>query len=132
MLWRSVYLSNDRFHVDAIRVAPGGERIYPGGTAAAYSVARDLPSLTGDTMLAHDIERFIRLSDGFVAPDPARQGVLIDIRYSMLPTSVEPMWGLDTNVAAATRHARFEFYRDRPDNMRAAFIAMLLGRDLPE
>jgi inner membrane protein len=67
-----------------------------------------------------------------VAPDPGRDKVLIDIRYSMLPTSVTPMWGIDIDLASPTQHARFRIYRDRSENMRQKFVAMLLGRDLPE
>ena len=130
-LWRSVYASGDRFHVDAIRVGPGFERVYPGASALRFDAARDLPDLPRDSLLARDVERFARLSDGFVAPDIDRQRVLIDIRYSMLPTGVAPMWGLDLNVASSSEHARFEIYRDRPADARETFVAMLLGRDLP-
>lgn len=132
VLWRSVYRSGERFYVDAIRVGPGRERIYSGASAPAFNLRRDLPGLDPNSLEAQDIERFTVLSDGFVIPDPVREGVLIDVRYSMLPTSTASMWGLDLQAATATRHARFEFYRDRPENLRAAFIAMLLGRDLPE
>ena len=93
---------------------------------------RDLPDLPRDSVLARDIERFYRLSNDFVVPDPGRDNVLIDIRYSMLPTSVTPMWGIDLNLALPTQHAKFRIYRDRSENMRETFIAMLLGRDLPE
>jgi inner membrane protein len=81
---------------------------------------------------ARDIERFTVLADGYVISDPGRTGVLTDVRYSMLPTTISPMWGIDLNADSASQHTRFEVYRDRPDNARAAFTAMLLGRDLPD
>ena len=93
---------------------------------------RDLPDLPRDSVLARDIERFYRLSNGFVVPDPGRDNVLIDIRYSMLPTGVTPMWGIDLNLASPTQHTKFRIYRDRSENMRETFVTMLLGRDLPE
>ena len=92
---------------------------------------RDLPDLPQDSVLARDIERFYRLSDDFVVPDPGRDNVLIDIRYSMLPTSITPMWGIDLNLASPTQHAKFKTYRDRSESMWETFFAMLLGRDLP-
>jgi hypothetical protein len=35
-------------------------------------------------------------------------------------------------VTSVSQHAKFEVYRDRPENLRESFIAMLLGRDLPQ
>jgi inner membrane protein len=131
ILWRSVYLSGDRFYIDAIRVGLSPARVYPGGSARRFTLERDLPDLPPNSVLSRDIGRFQRISDGFVVPDPGRDKVLIDIRYSMLPTSTTPMWGIDLDVTSASQHAKFEIYRDRPDNIRESFTAMLLGRDLP-
>ena len=131
LLWRSVYASGDSFYIDAIRVGPGVERVYPGASLRRFDADRDLPDLPRDSVLWRDIERFERLSDGFVVADPGRDKVLVDIRYSMLPNGIEPMWGLDYDVVSTARHARFEVYRDRPANTGQAFKAMLLGRDLP-
>ena len=132
VLWRSVYLSADNFHVDAVRVGLGPARISPGATAPRFERGRDWPQLPPDSVLANDIERFEKFSDGFVAPDPTRENVLIDVRYSMLPTGVTPIWGIDLGPGAESEHARFVNYRDRPPDYRQQFIAMLLGRDLPE
>jgi len=131
VLWRSVYQLDDLFYVDAIRVGPGPERIYPGGSVREFNLERDRPQLERESVLAGDIARFARLADGYVVPDPGRANVLTDIRYSMLPTGITPMWGIDLGVGLASRHAKFEVYRDRPDNARDLFLAMLLGRDLP-
>ncbi len=131
VLWRSVYQSNDMFYVDAIRISPGPNRVYPGGSARAFDLEREFPKLTGESVLSRDIARFSRLANGYVVPDPGRDNVLIDIRYSMLPTGITPMWGIDLNVATTAQHAQFEIYRDRPNNARDLFLAMLLGRDLP-
>ena len=132
VLWRSVYRSGDDYHVDAIRLAPGPERIYPGGAVRAFDLERDLPDLPRDSVVAGDIERFLRLSEGFVVADPGREGVLSDIRYAMLPTGTAPMWGLDLNVESDSQHAAFVSYRDRPDDYRERFVAMLLGRYLAD
>jgi len=129
VLWRSVYESDGIFYVDAIRVGPGPDRTYPGGSVARFNPGRDLPGLAQDTVLRRDIDRFSRLADGFVVLDSTRKRVLTDIRYSMLPTTLTPMWGLDLNQEADSEHARFEVYRDRPDNARELFTDMLLGRD---
>lgn len=132
VLWRSVYRSEGRYYVDAIRVGAGPERIYPGDSVAVFDIERDLPGIEKDSVLARDIERFSRLSNGYVVPDPGRARVLIDVRYSMLPTAITPMWGIDLDVGSNAQHAKFEVYRDRPGNARDLFLDMLLGRDLAQ
>ena len=97
-----------------------------------FDLQRDFPELARNSILAGDIERFSRLADGYVIADAARSRVLVDVRYSMLPTSTRPMWGIDLNAASASEHARFEIYRDRPENYRELFVKMLLGRDIPQ
>jgi len=127
VLWRSVYQSGDRFHVDAIRVGLGAARVYPGASLRQFDPERDLPDLQPDSVLTDDIARFSALADDYVVMDPGRSKVLTDIRYSMLPTTVTPMWGIDLNVASKSQHASFVVYRDRPDNAREIFVTMLLG-----
>lgn len=132
VLWRSVYQSGEHFYVDAIRVGAGGTRIYQGSSAPLFRLDRDRPQLRQDSALALDIARFSRLSNGYVIADPVRANVLTDIRYSMLPISVTPMWGIDLDRTTESGHAKFEVYRERPENARDLFMAMLLGRDLAE
>ncbi len=132
LLWRSVYQSNDRFYVDAIRVGLVSNRIYVGETIAKFKLERDLPQLDKASTLSNDILRFSRLADGYVVPDPNRDKVLIDVRYSMLPNDVSAMWGIDLDTASVSQHVQFKVYRDRPDNARDVFMAMLMGRDLPD
>lgn len=131
VLWRSVYQSGDRFHVDAVRIGLGAARVYPGASLQQFSRARDLPDLQPDSVLARDIDRFSTLADDYVVMDAGRSLVLADIRYSMLPNAVAPMWGVDLNTGSSMQHADFKVYRDRPANAGSLFIAMLLGRDLP-
>ena len=132
VLWRSVYQSNDRFYVDAIRVGLFSNRIYAGETIEKFKFQRDLPHIDQASTLSNDVLRFSKLADGYVVPDPSRDKVLIDVRYSMLPNGVYPMWGIDLNTASVSEHAKFKVYRDRPENARDLFLAMLLGRDVPD
>ena len=132
VLWRSVYQSNDRFYVDAIRVGLFSNRIYAGETIEKFKFQRDLPHIDQASTLSNDVLRFSKLADGYVVPDPSRDKVLIDVRYSMLPNGVYPMWGIDLNTASVSEHAQFKVYRDRPENARDLFLAMLLGRNVPD
>ncbi len=130
VLWRSVYESNGVYFVDGVRVGIfGGKRIYQGELAKRFELERDMPQLNPGTALSHDIERFRYFSDGFVIADSTRKNVLVDVRYSMLPTGLAPIWGIDMNVESEEQHAQFINYRDRAGFTRERFLGMLLGRD---
>ena len=129
LLWRSVYESDGEFYVDGIRVGLlGGVQVYEGSRARRFVFERDMPELKTNSPLRHDIERFLYFSEDFVIADPTRENVLVDVRYSMLPTGLAPLWGIDLNVESATQHAQFVNYRDRSVDTRELFIWMLLGK----
>ena len=131
ILWRSIYESEGHFFVDAVRVSPFSRpRIYPGGQLAKFDAKRDLPQLEAGSAVEHDISRFIRFSDGYVAMDPSRPKLLIDVRYSMLPTSLMPLWGIEMPLASQQQHSRFVNYRDLSATARNQFITMLTGGEL--
>ena len=131
ILWRSIYESEGGFFVDAVRVAPFSRpRVYPGGQVVKFHAEQHLPQLEPGSALEHDISRFIHFSDGFIAMDPTRQDVLIDVRYSMLPTSLMPLWGIEMTLASQQRHSRFVNYRDLSADARNQFLAMLMGHEL--
>lgn len=131
MLWRSVYLSGGTYYIDAVR--PGllsASRTYPGGSIAHFVPERDLPGLPAKSTLARDIERFTALSDGYVAIHPDRPNVLSDVRYSNLPNSVLPLWGIELDLARPDRHTEERFFRDLSRETRTAFLQLVLGRPL--
>ena len=130
VVWRSLYVAAGRVHVDAIRIGLTGDvRVYPGETAALFVVDRDL-ELPPGSVLYRDVQRFVAFTDGLPVRHPARAQVIGDARYSMLPTSLEPLWGIVLDPASPDAHARFETHRDVTPAIRRQFIAMLLGRDL--
>ena len=130
VLWRSIYIAGDRIYVDAIRIGlPGNSRIYPGESAARLDPQRDL-DLPSGSQLSRDVERFVVFTDGYPVRHPVRAEMIGDARYSMLPTSLEPLWGIVLDPAAPQGHARFETNRTLTPAVRRRFIDMLLGRDL--
>ena len=133
VLWRSIYQSGDHFYVDGIRLRfLDQDKIYPGGSAKRFSADLDMPDLDPDSALNHDINRFLYFSNDYVIIDPQRSQVLVDLRYSMLPTGLSPLWGIDMNVKTKDQHAAFINYRDSSTETRGHFIDMLLGRPLPD
>ena len=131
VLWRTIYQSGERFHVDAIRAGLSAEpRHYPGGSLPRF-VPQQLAGIEADSVLALDIGRFQRFSDGYVAHHPAQPNILGDVRYSMRPNGLAPLWGIEYDPDAPHRHVAFLTFRELDPATRAAFVAMLAGKALP-
>ncbi len=130
VLWRSIYETADNFHVDAVRVGMATRRTYPGGVIGKFVLDAELPALSAVSRLHQDIERFSAFSDGFVARHPQRADVLGDVRYSMEPTSLVPLWGIALGLDHPERHVRWVVFRELPEAGQAEFWSMLLNRDL--
>ena len=127
VLWRSVYIHEDRIHVDAIRVGLfDAVRVFEGESVARFSLDRDLPQLDESSVLYADIVRFLSFSDGYVALDPMQANVLGDIRYSMLPVSARPLWGIVIDPDKPQVHADYRFFRDSGPSVRETFLNLLL------
>ena len=128
LLWRAVYLHEDQIYVDAVRVGLLAEtRVYPGQSVPLFRLSEQLPTLEPGSVLAKDIRRFTRFSEGYVARDPKQPRVLGDIRYSMLPNSVRPLWGIVIDPGAPQAHVDYRFFRDHTPALRQNFMAMLRG-----
>ncbi|HCI70160.1 MAG TPA: hypothetical protein DHV30_06040 [Balneola sp.] len=75
-----------------------------------------------------DIERFSELSDGLLVRHPNHPNVLGDARYSMLPTTTSPLWGITIDTTKADHHVNFDSFRDASLETRTKFLDMILGR----
>ena len=129
VLWRSVYIHGDRIYVDAVRVGLFDKgKVIEGESVARFSLANDLPQLDDSSVLYRDILRFLSFSDGYVAFDPMQANVLGDIRYSMLPVSTRPLWGIVIDPDRPQVHADYQFFRDSSQSVRETFINQLFDR----
>ncbi|GHD61495.1 hypothetical protein GCM10017083_48900 [Thalassobaculum fulvum] len=130
LLWKTVYETPERFHVDGVR--PGVlRRVFPGTSIARLDRARDLPWLDPDTQQARDLERFRRFSDGFVARDPDHPDRIIDVRYSFLPTSVRGLWSIELSPGAAPdAHVRYRTHREQARDSLGRLWSMIAADGL--
>ena len=142
LLWRSVYIHNNRIYVDAMRVGLFSEnKVFEGESVEKFSVEKYLPGLDVSSVLHADIQRFSKFSDGFVALEykeessqgmkniSAEKNVLGDLRYSMLPVSAKPLWGIIIDKKNPQLHADYLFFRDNSQKVRQTFLDMLLLND---
>lgn len=99
-LWKVVYETEEAFYVDAVRTGYS-PKVFPGDSVRKLNIERDLPWLDRDSQQARDIERFRWFSNGYIARDPVYHNRVIDIRYSMLPNQVAPLWSIELSPDAA-------------------------------
>ncbi|MFM7275472.1 MAG: metal-dependent hydrolase, partial [Gammaproteobacteria bacterium] len=111
LLWKVVYETEDRFHVDTVR-AGLDTRFYPGESVPVLDVASHFPWLSPDSQQALDVERFRWFSNGYLAPHPRDPLQVIDMRYSMVPNEIEPLWTIRLDPRAG-REAHVEYLASR-------------------
>ena len=76
-----------------------------------------------------DIERFRWFSQDYLGFDQDRN-LVTDVRYSMIPNQIAPMWGLVIDEQkGANEHAVWWASRDLDDDSLTIFAEMLLGYD---
>jgi len=129
LLWRSIYKTDGRLYVDAVRMA-WRPKIYQGDSISLYDIDRNNPSLDKASTLYKDMQRFNFFSDGYIAAHPEKPNVLADMRYSIQPDGLLPLWGIEFDPAKPQKHARFSVYRNLTKSNRQRFFSMLLGEEL--
>lgn len=143
LVWKSIYEYDGHYYSDAIRVGLGSTKVYPGTgqglkkfeLTKAEQDQGENPSLTqAVSTLENDIRRFHWFSDGWVARIPEReeggQTVLGDIRYSLLPQEIDPLWGIQYDAAQPEKHVSYVAFRNVTDRRFKTFGRMMAGQDL--
>ena len=92
ILWKSIYQHNDTFYVDAIRTVQLSTWCV-GESIRAFDYEQHLPDLDEDSQQKKDIERFRWFSQDYLGYDEEKN-IVTDVRYSMIPNQIDPMWGL--------------------------------------
>ena len=126
ILWKSIYQHKETYFVDAIRTASSSTWC-SGETIEALNLTKHLPSLELDSQQARDIERFRWFSQDYLGYYPANK-LVTDIRYSMIPSEIRPMWGLELNSGVSNEdHAIWWANRGLSDHQLNSFKNMLMG-----
>lgn len=123
--WRGQYEYEGRVYVDAYHVSPWrGQVVYEGGSLPLYKHVSDVGPVQ-----QKDFEYFEFFSDGWVARAPSDGNLLGDIRFAMLPNSLDPIWGIKFQDDA-TKHILFENVRSRKEGDFGRLWAMIKGEPL--
>jgi len=129
LLWRTVYIAENKIYVDAVR-AGAVPTLYPGKSVALFDVNTHATAIKQGSVVYNDIKRFEKFSAGYIALSPVDNKVLGDMRYSMLPTSAEPLWGITWQAENQDQHVSYNFYRVNTPENRNIFKQMLMGQSL--
>ena len=126
ILWKSIYQHGDRFYVDAIRA--GREITWcPGESIKVFDYQNHLSGLEKNSQQMKDIERFRWFSQDYLGFNGDKK-LVTDVRYSMIPDRVAPMWGLVIDERLGkNEHAVWWTSRDLDDDSLTLFQEMLLG-----
>jgi len=137
-LWKSIYEFNGRYFSDAIFVGPFGSRVYessePEGLAKFDVGTFPRPNSNAESILEKDLKRFAWFSDDWLARVPhhetPKQMVVGDIRYSLMPQEIDPLWGIRFDQENYDAHVEYVTFRNVTDRKFGVFRKMLLGWDL--
>ena len=127
LVWKIVYETDDRFYVDAVRsgLAP---TVFEGSSVQKLDLDRDMPWLDRGSQQALDIERFRWFSNGYIALDPVHSHRVIDVRYSMIPNEVAPLWSIELDPQHGREaHAAYLVHRES-GGAGARLWSLLSGR----
>ena len=92
ILWKSIYQHEETFYVDAIRTVESSSWC-SGESIRIFDYQYHLPNLDKESQQKRDIERFRWFSQDYLGFNEDLN-LVTDIRYSMIPNQIEPMWGL--------------------------------------
>lgn len=131
LLWRTIYLHNGHYYVNAIWVFPGEKpRIYPGRSVEMFTVQDAVKYVPPDSVLGSDIERFRHFSQGYLYRHPNEPFVLGDLRYAIFPDSIVPLWGIRINPNKTGSHAELEYFRDTSKSSLIRLWKMICGQEV--
>ena len=128
ILWKSIYQHKETFYVDAIRTAQSSTWC-TGESIRVFDYQYHLPNLEKESQQKKDIERFRWFSQDYLGYDKERN-IVTDVRYSMIPNQIAPMWGLMIDEQRGVNdHAIWWTSRSLDQSQIDLFKNMLKGRN---
>ena len=76
-----------------------------------------------------DVERFRWFSDDYLAVDSKNR--IFDMRYSMLPNEIDPMWGITLDLENPLEHVQWWTDRSLTSDERSRFFDLLVEESCP-
>ena len=128
LLFKTIYETDGFYHVDSIRVG-FDTLICEGGSIEKLSLEARFPDLDVGSKQYTDVERFRWFSDDYLAVD--RKNRIFDMRYSMLPNEIKPMWGVTLDLKNPSEHVKWWTDRSLTSDERNRFFDLLVEESCP-
>ena len=101
-----------------------------GDHAKRLDLTTAFPWLDPNSQQARDVERFRWFSNGYLAVDRDDPSLIVDIRYSHLPTEIKGLWGIRLDPQApVNQHVTWIARRSADSERFEQLWAMLNGRE---
>lgn len=124
ILWKTIYQYQNRFYVDAIKIG-FSQKMYPGDSIEKFQWELHAPTIPKNSVQGQDIERFRWFSSDYLSPHPEQKNVLVDMRYSLIPNQINPLWGIEVNPEQPSTHVQRKTFHSMSLKSRADFFKML-------
>lgn len=127
LLWRSIIIVDQTAYIDAIRAGwLNNVKIYPGSSVDIFD-PQNINHLPETSRSYRDLHTYYLLADHLLVQHPEQENFIGDLRYSMLPDSIAPMWGLRIDPQQPDQAPEFVVERELSPAMREKFWIMLKG-----
>ena len=126
LVWRAQYEYAGNIYYDAFHTSPWrGNVLYEGGYLPLF-----VPPENISETQKQDLDYFTFFSDGWLAYAPGVDGLIGDMRFSMLPNQSGPIWGIRLQPETPEAHVLFENIRTRSEGDVARLWSMIKGDQL--
>lgn len=130
LLWRGQYTHKNTMYVDAYHSSPWrGFVRYDGDSYPLFQPNYQFFKKIGKTQM-RDLDYFAFFSDGWVAEFPKDSGTVSDMRFSTLPNTLQPLWGIRFHPEDKDRHITRISTRIREEGDVQMLWQMVLGEDV--
>ncbi len=132
LLWRGIYQSGNIFYVDAVRAGIfTDEKLYQGSSIEKFDIKSLNSGIKKNSVLYNDIRRFNHFTNGFLVVSPGTNDLIGDLRYSALPNSIEPLWGIKIDSNKPGQHVELINTVGIDNRKKSTFFDMIRGKELP-
>ncbi|MYD43822.1 MAG: metal-dependent hydrolase [Gammaproteobacteria bacterium] len=128
-VFKVIYEFENTYYIDAVRVGLDRQATICGlgSKIAKLDIQHDLPWLAPGQQ-REDVARFNWFSQGYVAMDPAVPNRIFDVRYSVIPNELTPLWVIDLDPnASSSAHVTFSNVQSVDEGQMDRMFAMLRG-----